>query len=86
MLCPPGTAGILLIQESEEMASGMQELEALLEYLVKHNTDHAGEIMDLARRAQDLGKKEVYDHLLTGVDLLNSSNESLKAALAVLRG
>jgi hypothetical protein len=68
------------------MASGMQELETLLEYLVKHNTDHAGEIMDLAKRAQDLGKNEVYNHLLTGVDLLNRSNESLKAALAVLRG
>ena len=68
------------------MASGMQELDALLEYLVKHNGDHAGEILGLARRAQDLGKKEVYEHLLTGVDLLNSSNESLKAALALLRG
>ena len=68
------------------MEREMRELEALLEYLVKHNTDHAGEIMDLARRAQDLGKKEVYDHLLTGVDLLNDSNESLKAALAALRG
>ena len=68
------------------MESGMQELEALLDYLVQHNADHAGEIMDLAKRANALGKKEVYDHLIRGVDLLNSSNESLKAALTVLRG
>jgi hypothetical protein len=81
-----GGGGILLIQESEEMESGMQELEALLDYLVKHNADHVGEIMDLATRAQALGKQEVYDHLIRGVDLLNSSNESLKAALTVLRG
>jgi hypothetical protein len=68
------------------MDGEMRELEALLEYLVKHNGDHAGEIMDLAARAQALGKTEVYDQLVRGVDLLNESNESLKAALTVLRG
>jgi hypothetical protein len=68
------------------MEGEMRELEALLEYLVKHNGDHAGEIMDLAARAQALGKTEVYDQLVRGVDLLNESNESLKAALTVLRG
>ena len=68
------------------MDGEMRELEALLEYLVKHNGDHAGEIMDLATRAEALGSTEVYDHLVRGVDLLNESNESLKAALTVLRG
>lgn len=68
------------------MDGEMRELEALLEYLVKHNGDHAGEIMDLATRAEALGKTEVYDNLVRGVDLLNESNESLKAALTVLRG
>ena len=68
------------------MDGEMRELEALLEYLVKHNGDHAGEIMDLATRAEALGKTEVYDHLVRGVELLNESNESLKAALTVLRG
>ena len=68
------------------MEGEMRELEALLEYLVKHNGDHAGEIMDLAARAEALGKIEVYEQLVRGVDLLNESNESLKAALTVLRG
>jgi hypothetical protein len=68
------------------MESDMRELEALLEYLVKHNGDHAGEIMDLATRAKDLGKTQVNEHLVRGVELLNQSNESLKAALTVLRG
>ena len=68
------------------MEGEMRELEALLEYLVKHNGDHAGEIMDLAARAEALGKTEVYEELVRGVDLLNESNESLKAALTVLRG
>ncbi len=68
------------------MESGMRELDALLDYLVEHNTEHAGEIIDLANRAKALGKQEVYDHLIKGVDLLNSSNESLKSALTILRG
>lgn len=68
------------------MEGEMRELEVLLEYLVKHNGDHAGEIMDLAARADALGNTEVYDHLVRGVDLLNDSNESLRAALTALRG
>jgi hypothetical protein len=68
------------------MEEGMRELEALLEYLVKHNQDHAGEITELAVRAQALGKTEAYDHLAKGVELLNGSNESLRAALTALRG
>jgi hypothetical protein len=68
------------------MKDEMRELEALLEYLVKHNREHAGEITDLAGRAEALGKSEVYDHLIRGVELLNESNESLEAALTVLRG
>lgn len=67
-------------------STGTEELEALLEYLVKHNRSHAGEIMDLAVRAEGLGKTEAYDHLVTGVARLNESNKSLEAALAALRG
>ena len=67
------------------MKSGMQELEALLEYMVKHNEDHVGEIEHLATRAEELGKSEAYEHLIKGVDLLKDSNESLRAALTALR-
>ena len=63
----------------------MRELEALLEYMVKHNEDHAGEIMDLATLAKELDKSEAYKHLIRGVDLLKDSNESLRMALAALR-
>jgi hypothetical protein len=62
----------------------LQELEVLLEYLVKHNEDHAREIMGLAVRAQGLGKTAAYEHLTRGVDLMNDSNKSLRAALAAL--
>jgi hypothetical protein len=62
----------------------IQQIKSLLEYLIKHNQDHAGEIMDLAERAQTLGNTEAYQHIVKGVDLLNESNASLQAALAVL--
>jgi hypothetical protein len=64
----------------------LQELEVLLEYLVKHNHEHATEITDLAARAQALGNTAAYEHLTRGVDLMNDSTKSLQAALAALRG
>ena len=66
------------------MEPSIGEIRSLLEYLIKHNRDHAGEIMDLAERAQTLGNTEAYQHIVRGVDLLNDSNASLQAALTVL--
>lgn len=62
----------------------MEELEALIRYLVKHNEDHAAEITELADRARGLGKEEAYRHLARGVERLLKSNESLRAALTSL--
>jgi len=62
----------------------IQEMKSLLEYLIRHNQDHAAEIMDLANRAQTLGNADAFRHIAKGVDLLNESNESLRAGLAAL--
>jgi len=66
------------------MEHTMEELATLLQYLVKHNEDHAAELLELAGRARELGKQDAYDHLATGVELLKGSNTSLQAALATL--
>ncbi len=66
------------------MATALQELRVLLEYLVKHNQDHATELMDLAVRVKEQGHATAYDHMAKGVDLLNESNQSLQAALKKL--
>jgi hypothetical protein len=66
------------------METSVREITALLEYLIKHNQDHAGEIMELADRAQVLGNGLAYRHIVKGVELLNDSNASLQAALAAL--
>ena len=63
------------------MATAIEELRLLLEYLVKHNQEHANELMDLAVRVKDQGHEKAYDHMAEGVDLLNGSNQSLREAL-----
>jgi hypothetical protein len=60
------------------------EIKSLLKYLIKHNEDHAIEIMGLAQRAQSLGNTAAYESIVKGVDLLGASNESLRAALVSL--
>jgi hypothetical protein len=66
------------------MEHTLQELETLLQYLVKHNEEHAAELMELAGQARALGKQDAYDNLAQGVELLSASNKSLRAALATL--
>lgn len=66
------------------MEQVLQELHILLEYLVKHNQEHAAEITELAARARAQGKTAAYEHLTRGVDLMNDSTRSLQAALAAL--
>ena len=69
-----------------EMGHTMEDLTALLQYLVKHNEEHADEIVELAGRARELGREDAYGHLLRGVELLRDSNTSLRAALVTLEG
>jgi hypothetical protein len=68
------------------MNAEMKELDALLDYLIKHNKDHAEEITVLAQKAKDLGETTVHDNLTKGVEYMERSNESLEKALNNLRG
>jgi len=72
-------------EEVEKMDETNRELDALLNYLINHNAEHAGEINELAERVHATEKQDVYEHLLRGVEYLNLSNESLKKALNLLR-
>jgi hypothetical protein len=67
------------------MDAEMKELNALLDYLIKHNKDHAEEIMVLAQKARALGETAVHDNLTKGVEHMERSNESLEKALNILR-
>ena len=67
------------------MQKDLKELEALLNYLINHNEDHAQEIVELAVKAKEMGKEEVNNNLAKGVEYLKYSNEMLKKALQLLR-
>lgn len=68
------------------MQDTMKELDALLDYLINHNKDHADEIIALAKKAHALGRNLVHDDLMRGVEAMNISNEHLMRALKGLRG
>lgn len=67
------------------MDTEMMRLETLLDYTVKHNSEHAGELEALAEKAKELGKTVAYDQLIKGVQQMNEANESLSVALKKLR-
>lgn len=67
------------------MDKEMRELDVLLDYLIKHNSEHADEITTLAQKARQLGEDTVYDDLIKGVECMKQSNKSLEHALGILR-
>ena len=67
------------------MESEMMKLEALLDYTIKHNNEHAEDLKTLAQKAKDLGKTAVYQDLMQGVEQMDKANVTLTAALKKLR-
>ena len=67
------------------MESEMRKLGVLLDYTIKHNSEHAEELKSLAQKAKELRKTAVYDELMRGVEQMNGANETLAAALKRLR-
>ena len=67
------------------MESEMMKLDTLLDYTIKHNSEHAEDLKSLAQKANELGKAAVYDELMRGVEQMNRANETLAVALERLR-
>lgn len=66
------------------MAEKNEKLKILLEHLIKHNTDHAMEIKEMADTAKGLGFGEAAGLLVQGSDEMNASNDTLKKALDLI--
>lgn len=67
------------------MESEMMKLDTLLDYTIKHNSEHAEELKTLAQKAKELGKAAVYDELMRGVEQMNGASQTLSLALKRLR-
>ena len=63
----------------------MAELVALMDYMVKHNTAHANELAQLAKRLGDMGNRVAFDQVMSAVSDFEKGNMRLTAVLASLK-
>lgn len=64
----------------------MEELTALMKYMVGHNAAHARELADLAVQLEKAGNKVAYEQVMTAVSDFETGNLRLSAVLASLEG
>lgn len=62
----------------------MEELMALMKYMIGHNAAHARELADLAAQLDKAGNKVAYEQVMTAVSDFETGNLRLSAVLASL--
>ena len=62
----------------------LEELVALMKYMVGHNAAHAKELADLAAKLQDVGSKSAYEQVMAAVSDFEKGNMRLSVVLAAL--
>ena len=60
----------------------MEELMALMKYMVGHNASHAKELADLAGQLEKLGNHMAYEQVMAAVSDFEMGNMRLSAVLA----
>ena len=63
----------------------MEELLALMQYMVTHNAAHARELADLAIQLEKAGSHVAYEQVMAAVSDFETGNLRLSAVLASLR-
>ena len=62
----------------------MEELLALMQYMVSHNAAHAKELAELAAKLQETGNRMAYEQVLAAVSDFEKGNMRLSMVLASL--
>ena len=70
--------------QPRENATPLEELLAMMKYLVSHNDAHAQEVADLARELMMAGKDVAYDEIMDAVSDFDRVNAKLAAVLTNL--
>ncbi len=60
----------------------MEELTALMKYMVSHNASHAQELAALAHQLQHAGKQTAYEQVMAAVSDFEKGNMRLSVVLA----
>ena len=63
----------------------MEELMALMQYMVNHNAAHAKELADLAAQLEKAGNKTAFEQVMAAVSDFEKGNLRLSAVLAGLK-
>ena len=61
-----------------------QEVLALMRYMVGHNTQHANELANLAKRVDEMGDHTAYEQIMQAVSDFEKGNLRLSTVLAAL--
>ncbi len=64
--------------------SPMDELNALMKYMVGHNAAHAKELADLASQLENIGEHVAYEQVMAAVSDFEKGNLRLSAVLSSL--
>jgi len=59
----------------------MEELMALMKYMVGHNAAHAKELADLARQLENAGRHAAYEQVMAAVSDFEKGNMRLSVVL-----
>ena len=62
----------------------MEELVALMKYMVGHNASHARELADLAAQLEKLGNRTAYEQVMAAVSDFEKGNMRLSVVLSSL--
>ena len=62
----------------------MEELAALMRYMVSHNTAHANELAQLAQKLRDAGNAAAFEQVMAAVSDFEKGNMRLSLVLASL--
>ena len=62
----------------------MEELAALMKYMVSHNAAHARELADLAQQLQKAGDRAAYEQVMAAVSDFEKGNMRLSVVLSSL--
>ena len=67
-------------------ADDQREVEALLEYMIKHNSSHTKELSKVEESLKNLGKDNASKLIKEAADEYEKGNELLKKSLEELKG
>ena len=63
----------------------MEELMALMQYMVNHNAAHAKELADLAAQLEKAGNKTAFEQVMAAVSDFEKGNLRLSTVLASMK-